>query len=154
MKSTHFSANLGKVALGSLATLIAAGPSTFVLFLIVHGGIGEWIARVADQPATMLATSMALVSLAGLFGSLPATVLNTAIQEKFLLGQWDSWVVGAAAGAVSSALVIGIFSDPLLDLGPEMKVAMGLTGILMGLLYWCIAIRPRRLLRLAHGMGS
>jgi hypothetical protein len=159
MERTRFSTNLGKVALGSIATLLAAGPCTAVLLFVLlflrrmffADDAWEWWAGASSEPPRTLAMLTVGASLTGLLGSLPATILNTAIQENLLRSGWDSWVVGSVAGSISGALVIGTFLRLATEIsGPEMTVAMGLASILMGLLYWSIAIRPRRNLRLAN----
>src|SRR5690348_4089468 len=137
-----------------MATLLLAGPCTATLFfilmalqrLLLVGDAGEWLEGAASMDALAILTVGA--SLTGLVGSLPATILNTAIQENLRRSHWDSWMVGAVAGGISGAMVIPTFLRPVIDLteltgGKELTIAMGLASILMGLVYWTIAIRPR-----------
>jgi hypothetical protein len=104
-----------------------------------------FVSKLLDPSAIK---GLALASLAGLLWSLPASIVNAVLQGLLSGVNWDSWRVGAGVGAIASAFVVAGTRFSRSE-GTDVQIAMISTGVLMGVLFWAIAIRPRRNLRLA-----
>ena len=89
---------------------------------------------------------MVFASLFGLIGSLPAACVNAFILSLAARHDKDEAWLSTVSGALIAMLVAVLMGS----LGVEtMGAAFVFTGILMGLLHWAIAIRPRRRWRLS-----
>lgn len=91
------------------------------------------------------ASVLLLASLFGLIGSLPAAFVNAIVVHFAARRGKDAAWLSAASGALIGTLAAFIFGA--ID-KTTVSVVFVLTGMLMGVLHWVIAIRPQRRWRL------
>jgi hypothetical protein len=142
------------IVAGMIATTFAAGPCVVLILAAMAPLLGrqtDLLVLASDSSKWLdIAKGLAGSSIAGLICSLPASILNTVAQEKCARVKWDSWKVAVASGTMAGIIVPAVLFPRFSGSASVAWIlAMGLTGVLMGLLYWSIAIRPRRNLRLA-----
>jgi hypothetical protein len=132
---------IGRAIAGVAAAALATGPTVILWLQILDMLLGE-----SGAPLFGMLGLMVLASLFGLIGSLPAACVNAFILGLAARHDKDEAWLSAVSGALIAMLVAVVMGG----LGVEtMGTAFVLTGILMGLLHWAIAIRPRRRWRLS-----
>jgi ABC-type branched-subunit amino acid transport system permease subunit len=89
--------------------------------------------------------SLLFASLICLIGSVPAACVNAYILSRAANNEMDAPWFSALSGGLIGALVAMLMGAPGLN---ALGALFAITGALMGLLHWLIAIRPRRLWRL------
>ena len=132
---------IGRAIAGVAAAALATGPTVILWLVILDMLLGESGAGMGGTLAIMV-----FASLFGLIGSLPAACLNALVLGLAARHDKDEAWLSAVSGALIAMLVAVVMSA--MGVG-TMGVAFVLTGILMGLLHWVIAIRPRRRWRLS-----
>jgi hypothetical protein len=154
---------LGWRTVGALAAAtLGSGPTLLLFFALLFSVIyGEsYLLEIAGRPAALAFTFVESLIYVPIV-SLPATIVHMAAVGLLARHGRDAlgWSLasGAALGIMLAGLLILIvlliggiegfdsLERPLLYL---VSVPFGATGTLMGLLYWSIAIRPRRQWRL------
>lgn len=135
---------LGKVIVGIAAAALATGPTVVVMSSIMGMLLGA--SPLGLMAGESIIPLMLVASLFGLIGSLPAACVNALVLSLAARNDKDEAWLSAVSGALIAMLVAVLMGASGVE---TMGVVFVLTGMLMGLLHWLIAIRPRRRWRLA-----
>jgi hypothetical protein len=137
-----------------IATAFTATPCAVLILVTAQYFFGERHDPfdAVGNKETWLMTFPVMISLGGggMILSLPAALLNMAIVETFAYYRRDAWAVSLVSGAATGLglhwILFGVLLPPFVD--PTPLFAMTMTGAMMGAVYWVIAVKSRRRLRL------
>jgi len=128
---------------------VASGPVTLMAVMLWAVISDPYFPIPTSLEARDLVGFVLLVGLSsayGMIGGLPAAILNSALHSRLIRrgidGPFVSAISGGFLGSVFGYLVVSsIDYDPRYEVSLEIMYPLGLAGVLIGLLYWLLAVR-------------
>jgi hypothetical protein len=135
-----------------IATAMLATPTAFTTLLLIQYLSGDQTGSPAEswESLTLVPRAFLMLSGGGMVIALPAALLNALVVEQLVRFGKDHWTICSAPGTVIGLATHFVIFGALLP-GPFIDAptlgAMVSTGTAMGLLYWIMAVKPRRRVR-------
>lgn len=151
-------------AIGAISTAFLAGPVLFCIIVVLELFRDPDLRNLSTVIST-LPVALPLASIFGLFGALPAAIVNATVLALATKCKFDGWLLALLCGALCGITIapVGLRMFAYRDFSrywnggedsTQIIICFGATGALMGLIHWLIAIRRLRNWRLAASRSA